>query len=115
MKGSVAIVGGSIGGTTAAIELARAGFEVEVFERSAGKLVDRGAGIALPVAFLGMMESRGLAPEKTSDVVCAKHPSGRSGKRHRFPANGVAGPADRTGREIVGLGLEQLRAILHEL
>jgi 2-polyprenyl-6-methoxyphenol hydroxylase-like FAD-dependent oxidoreductase len=87
MKGSVAIVGGSIGGATAAIELARAGFEVEVFERSAGKLVDRGAGIALPVAFLGMMESRDLIDPGT--------PRFRVSKR-RF----VVRSADRLGRTL---------------
>ena len=65
VKGSVAIIGGSIGGAAAAIELARAGFDVEVFERSAGALVDRGAGIGRPVPCLGMMESRDLIDPAT--------------------------------------------------
>ena len=82
MKGSVAIVGGSIGGCTIAIELARAGFDVEVFERSAGTLLDRGAGIALPVSFLGMMESRDLIdPETPRFHVSKRRFVVRSGER----------------------------------
>jgi 2-polyprenyl-6-methoxyphenol hydroxylase-like FAD-dependent oxidoreductase len=45
----VGIVGGSIGGCAAAIVLRRAGFDVTVFERSAGALRDRGHGITFPV------------------------------------------------------------------
>lgn len=46
----VGIVGGSIAGCAAAIALARAGYDVSVFERSRGALVGRGAGISMPVA-----------------------------------------------------------------
>ena len=43
----VAVVGGSIGGLTAALALRRLGCEVDVYERSAAALRDRGAGIGL--------------------------------------------------------------------
>ena len=42
----VAIIGGSLGGLTAACVLRDAGCEVDVFERSTGALQGRGAGIA---------------------------------------------------------------------
>ena len=56
----VGIVGGSIAGCAAAIELARAGCEVSVFERSRGALVGRGAGIATPRATLRALVERDL-------------------------------------------------------
>jgi 2-polyprenyl-6-methoxyphenol hydroxylase-like FAD-dependent oxidoreductase len=46
--GRVAVVGGSIGGCSAALAAARGGAdEVVIFERSPGELRDRGAGIAI--------------------------------------------------------------------
>lgn len=44
----VAVAGGSIAGCAAATALIRAGCDVEVFERSANGLMDRGSGIAIP-------------------------------------------------------------------
>ena len=49
---SIGIVGGSIAGCAAAIELTRAGHEVAVFERSTGELKGRGAGIATAISML---------------------------------------------------------------
>lgn len=43
----VAVVGGSIGGLTTALVLRRAGFDVDVYERTAQVLEGRGAGIVL--------------------------------------------------------------------
>src|ERR1700746_3372737 len=43
----IAIMGGSIAGSAAAVALARAGCEVTVFERSRGELRDRGTGISI--------------------------------------------------------------------
>ena len=45
---SVVVVGGSLGGMTAALVLRDAGCDVRVFERSASALQARGAGIAAP-------------------------------------------------------------------
>ncbi len=56
----VGIVGGSIAGCAAAILLSRAGFDVSVFERSRGELVDRGAGIATPVTAFSSLIARDL-------------------------------------------------------
>ena len=52
----VAIVGGAIAGCAAAIELGRLGCEVTVFERSPGRLEDRGAGIASSLQHLELLK-----------------------------------------------------------
>ena len=41
------IIGGSLGGLSTAIALRRIGWDVEVFERSASELKDRGAGLVM--------------------------------------------------------------------
>jgi len=56
----VGVVGGSIAGCAAAIELQRAGCEVTIFERSAGSLKDRGAGIGIPFALVELLQARDL-------------------------------------------------------
>jgi 2-polyprenyl-6-methoxyphenol hydroxylase-like FAD-dependent oxidoreductase len=56
----IGIVGGSITGSAAAIELSRSGHHVEVFERSKGTLVGRGAGIGTPVSMLDKLKQRDL-------------------------------------------------------
>src|SRR5215471_17480850 len=55
---NVAIVGGSLAGCAAAIALRRAGCAVTVYERSRGKLEDRGAGIGIPFALLHTLIER---------------------------------------------------------
>src|SRR5499427_892969 len=55
---NVAIVGGSLAGCAAAIALRRAGCAVTVYERSRGKLEDRGAGIGMPLALLHTLIER---------------------------------------------------------
>lgn len=50
------VVGGSIGGLSAAVALRRAGWSVTVHERSAGALADRGAGIvAHPISVAALV------------------------------------------------------------
>jgi 2,6-dihydroxypyridine 3-monooxygenase len=46
-RGRAVVVGGSIGGLTAALLLRDAGFDVDVFERTPGQLEGRGSGIVL--------------------------------------------------------------------
>jgi len=106
MKGAIAIVGGSVGGATAAIELARAGFDVEVFERSARNLMDRGAGIGVSVLLLEKMEQR--------DLIAPGTPRFRVSKR-RF----VVRAEDRLGRKLweqrIAFGMTSWGVLYREL
>ncbi len=56
---SVVVMGGSVGGLTAALVLRDAGCEVRVFERSSAALQARGAGIAALEATLRYLTERG--------------------------------------------------------
>ena len=70
----IGIVGGSIAGCTAAIELGRAGHDVVVFERSGGNLEGRGAGIGTPVGTLDMLIGRELVGPEMPRFVVTDHP-----------------------------------------
>lgn len=70
----VGIVGGSIAGCTAAVELLRAGHEVTVLERSRGGLTGRGAGIGTPVETIETLVSRDLIDADTPRFVVSEHP-----------------------------------------
>jgi 2,6-dihydroxypyridine 3-monooxygenase len=62
---TVAVVGGSLGGLTAALVLRDAGCDVTVFERSSSALEARGAGIAvLPETLRYPVERLGVPPER---------------------------------------------------
>jgi 2,6-dihydroxypyridine 3-monooxygenase len=64
---AVAVVGGSLGGLTAALLLRDAGCDVTVYERSQAALEARGAGIAVLEQTLRYpVERLGLAPEEIS-------------------------------------------------
>ncbi len=56
----IAIIGGSIAGCTAAIELARLGARVTLFERSGEELKDRGAGLGVPASTFDTFIARDL-------------------------------------------------------
>ncbi len=56
----IAIIGGSIAGCTAAIELARLGARVTLFERSGEELKDRGAGLGIPASVFDTFIARDL-------------------------------------------------------
>jgi 2-polyprenyl-6-methoxyphenol hydroxylase-like FAD-dependent oxidoreductase len=71
---NVAIVGGSIAGCTAAIALRRAGCEVTVYERSRGKLEDRGAGIGMPLALLHTLIERDFVDANMAHFQATKAP-----------------------------------------
>lgn len=53
------VVGGSIGGLIAGNLLRRLGFDVTIFERAAGDLTGRGAGLGLSSELLGVMRRAG--------------------------------------------------------
>ena len=57
---NIGIIGGSIAGCTAAIELTRAGHTVQVFEHSRGELTGRGAGIGTPKTAIEALVERDL-------------------------------------------------------
>jgi 2-polyprenyl-6-methoxyphenol hydroxylase-like FAD-dependent oxidoreductase len=61
----VGIIGGSIAGCTAAIELMRLGCEVTLFERTGEELKDRGAGIGVPPSVIDTFISRDLVDADT--------------------------------------------------
>jgi 2,6-dihydroxypyridine 3-monooxygenase len=62
-----AVVGGSIGGLTAALLLRDGGWEVDLFERSAVLLEGRGGGIVLhPATVRYLVERAGVAPAEIS-------------------------------------------------
>ena len=61
----VGIVGGSIAGCTAAIELVRLGCEVTLFERTGEELKDRGAGIGVPPSVIDTFITRDLVDADT--------------------------------------------------
>jgi 2,6-dihydroxypyridine 3-monooxygenase len=86
----VAIIGGSLGGLTAACVLRDAGCEVDVFERSAGALQGRGAGIAALEQTLRYPVQRAGVPLEnfcsTTDWIRFLHPDGsvRFQQKHRY-------------------------------
>ena len=71
---NVAIVGGSIAGCSAAIELIRAGHAVTIYERSKGTLQGRGAGIGTPTRTLEKLVGRDLTGSDMPRFVASDHP-----------------------------------------
>ena len=63
----VGIVGGSISGCVTAVELARLGADVTVFERS-HRLEDRGAGIGLALSLIETLKQRDLIDGDTGHI-----------------------------------------------
>ncbi len=43
----IIVIGGSIGGLSASIALSCKGYDVEIYERSSGRMQDRGAGLVI--------------------------------------------------------------------
>ncbi len=79
---NVAIVGGSIAGCAAAIELIRAGHAVTIYERSKGALQGRGAGIGTPTRTLETLVARDLTGSDMPRLVASDHPlAGRTSER----------------------------------
>jgi 2-polyprenyl-6-methoxyphenol hydroxylase-like FAD-dependent oxidoreductase len=93
----VGIVGGSIAGCATAVELIGAGHEVKLFERSAGQLVSRGAGIGTMSVVLDGMIARDLLD---ADFPRLKVP------RVRYVCKADDRAGERWLGDVVGPGLE---------
>ena len=62
----IAVIGGSLGGLFAAFALQRAGFEVDVYERSGENLKDRGAGLRMQQDLIDRLRDGGLKIETSA-------------------------------------------------
>ncbi|MGH7880592.1 MAG: FAD-dependent monooxygenase, partial [Candidatus Binataceae bacterium] len=82
----VAIVGGSIAGCAAAIELIRLGCDVTLFERTGEELKDRGAGIGIPQPVIDTLIRRDLVDADTPYFT--GHAMIRSWRTAREPRHG---------------------------
>ncbi|MGH6726421.1 MAG: FAD-dependent monooxygenase [Pseudolabrys sp.] len=65
------IIGGSLGGLFAGLLLRQAGWDVTVFERSAGDLASRGVGIGTHVELFAVMRRLGIAVDESIGVAVA--------------------------------------------
>lgn len=90
----IGIVGGSIAGCAAAVELHRAGHDVTVLERSRGGLTGRGAGIGTPVDTLQTLIDRDLVDRDIPRFQVTDH-----------PLVGRTTASDRTGHTALTLPL----------
>jgi 2-polyprenyl-6-methoxyphenol hydroxylase-like FAD-dependent oxidoreductase len=70
----IGIVGGSIAGCAAAVQLGRGGHDVTVLERSRGGLTGRGAGIGTPVDTFDSLVNLDLIGRDTPRFVASQHP-----------------------------------------
>jgi 2-polyprenyl-6-methoxyphenol hydroxylase-like FAD-dependent oxidoreductase len=91
----VGVVGGSIAGCAAAIELSRIGCDVAVFERSRGTLTGRGAGIGTPTSTFDLLVERDLIDADMPRSTVSRHPF--------VGSSDVAGP---TGQAALVLPLD---------
>jgi 2-polyprenyl-6-methoxyphenol hydroxylase-like FAD-dependent oxidoreductase len=91
---NIGIIGGSIAGCSAAVELQRSGHTVTVFERSAVGLEGRGAGIGTPIPTLQTLIHRDLVGQTMPRFTVADHPLATR-----------SGPSDLLGRTALTLPL----------
>lgn len=124
------VVGGSVGGLFAANLLVRRGWEVDVFERAAGSLQSRGAGIAMHPELDAILAAAGALPAEAIGV----HVEGRSafdrdGRQLAHHARGqyltawsrvhhplhAAFPADRyhAAHEVTAIHVDGDRPVVH--
>ena len=60
-QGKIGIIGASIVGTTCAVLLCRAGFDITVFEqRAPNRMDDQGAGLVLPCELIHQLKQQNL-------------------------------------------------------
>src|ERR1700685_1855227 len=100
---SIAVAGGSIGGLCAGLALRGAGFDVQVYERVAGPMETRGAGIVVQGELIDLLRThsagalptthcrmrRYLSPEGGEGEVQRARPSARAGAGCRRTSTGT--------------------------
>jgi 2-polyprenyl-6-methoxyphenol hydroxylase-like FAD-dependent oxidoreductase len=79
-KGRALIAGGSIGGLLAGLLLRKAGWHVDIYERVAGELAGRGAGIIVQADQVAGLQAFGLDPAELGVEIAS---------RRIFDANGM--------------------------
>jgi 2-polyprenyl-6-methoxyphenol hydroxylase-like FAD-dependent oxidoreductase len=110
---TVAMIGGGIGGLTAAIALQRRGVEARVYE-AAPELLEVGAGIWLPPNAMQVFDRLGLAAAIRAGgypIECIELADSRAGLLKALDLRGLAG---RFGHPIIGIERAVLQRILAE-
>lgn len=64
----IIVIGGSIGGLSAGIALMQQGFDVEIYERAAKDMKDRGAGLVIQPEMMDYLMEHGIAPKDVFGV-----------------------------------------------
>src|ERR1700719_144225 len=91
----IAVAGGSIGGLCAGLALRGAGFDVQVYERVAGPMEPRGAGIVVQGELIDLLRthSAGALPTTHCRVRRYLTHEGGEGEVHRAPQDSPWGEA----------------------
>ena len=64
----VIVIGGSIGGLSAGLTLACKHFDVEIFEKSAGEMKSRGAGLVIQPDMMQYLMEHNISPKEVFGV-----------------------------------------------
>jgi 2-polyprenyl-6-methoxyphenol hydroxylase-like FAD-dependent oxidoreductase len=85
----IAVAGGSIGGLCAGLALRGAGFDVQVYERVAGPMETRGAGIVVQGELIHLLGAHGAGALPTTRCAVRRYlsPEGGEGKVQHAPQN----------------------------
>ena len=111
----IAIIGGGIGGLTAAIALRQSGFEVEVFEQ-APALLDVGAAIAIWPNAMRVLESLELAEKILEKAGVMEQIEWRNQDGFLINRVSIAEPSQRSKHPAVALHRADLQStLLHSL
>jgi 2-polyprenyl-6-methoxyphenol hydroxylase-like FAD-dependent oxidoreductase len=83
----IAVAGGSIGGLCAGLALRGAGFDVQVYERVAGPMETRGAGIVVQGELIDLLRTHGADALPTTHCTVRRYlnPEGGDGEEQRAP------------------------------
>ena len=83
----IAVAGGSIGGLCAGLALRGAGFDVQIYERVAGPMETRGAGIVVQRELIDLLRTHGAGALPTTHCTVRRYlsPEGGEGEVQRTP------------------------------